>query len=222
MENFHLLPPYHSRNELVKVSASLEEGISFPIDSQTIFPLKLSKEQSGLSIQTRSMPENFNNIEFTMVIFQDNYDNLFKKLYLEKEQSQNLWVDDTFLTSLPANHEYIIEVYLEGRLLTAFQEYFEGNMVINKEIFIPDPAEIRFKVVNELGEPQQNATVNNWIYSATTDEMGFTEWIEVLPTINESYVAKATLTNEQVFWSEPFVVEDGERKVIQIIPENRK
>ncbi|MGH1522014.1 MAG: hypothetical protein ACRBB2_06590 [Nitrosopumilus sp.] len=39
---------------------------------------------------------------------------------------------------------------------------------------IPESAEIRFKVVDRQGVPQENVTIKNWIYSAVTDEAGFT------------------------------------------------
>ena len=45
-----------------------------------------------------------------------------------------------------------------------------------------------------------------------------TEWIDVLPTFteNEPYVAKAIFTNGEIVWSEPFQIEEGEKKTIHI------
>ena len=54
---------------------------------------------------------------------------------------------------------------------------------------------------------------------AISDKDGFTDWIPVIPTItsNEPYVAKAIFPDGRVIWSEPFLIESGEKKVIQII-----
>ena len=61
--------------------------------------------------------------------------------------------------------------------------------------------------------------MENWIYSHTTNEDGFTNWMSVFPTFshNEPYVAKIIFPDGSVSWSEEFHLEDGERKVIQII-----
>jgi hypothetical protein len=61
--------------------------------------------------------------------------------------------------------------------------------------------------------------VDNWIYSSITSEDGLTEWIEMLPTIipSEPYVAKATLPDGSVIWSEPFLLESEEKKIITIV-----
>jgi len=69
-----------------------------------------------------------------------------------------------------------------------------------------------------MGEPQGNVIVNNWIYSATTNEDGFTDWIKVLPTViaHEPYVAKATFSDGHVVWSDSFLVDSGEKKVVEI------
>ena len=207
------------KNKSISTTLHLKEDFSFIEKSQTIFPLKLEKGKSVLNIQIPSMLEDDEKSDIILVIFQDSYDNLFKKISVGNEDDQNFWVDESFLTFLPGDREYIIEIYLEGRLLTAFQEFFQSNQIIEKEIQLPDSAEIRFRVVDELGEPQSNVVINNWIYSGTTDISGFTDWIEVLPTINEEYIAKATFEDESIKWSKPFFVESNERKVIQIFKE---
>ncbi|MCA9813453.1 MAG: carboxypeptidase regulatory-like domain-containing protein, partial [Nitrosarchaeum sp.] len=84
-------------------------------------------------------------------------------------------------------------------------------------------AEVRFRVTDESGNPLENVTVNNWIYSTITDKDGFTEWIEVLPTItvNEPYIAKAEFLDE-VLWSKPFLIENDEKKTIHIVHRGSK
>ena len=153
-----------------------------------------------------------------MVIFQDSYDNVFKKISVN-QNSQNLMNDDFFFTTLPADHEYIVEVYVEGRLLDAFQNYFPSNTVIKKEISISESSQVQFRIINEFGEPQMDVVVDNWVYSAISGKDGYTQWIETLPNFNanEPYVAKATFPNEEVVWSEPFLIDNEEKRVIQII-----
>ena len=120
---------------------------------------------------------------------------------------------------MPANHEYIIEVYIGGRILDAFQNHFSNNAVIKEEISILESAQIQFKITNKEGEPQNNVLVENWIYSSTSNENGLTNWIEILPTFIESepYKAKAIFPNGEIVWSEPFQIKDNEKKIIPII-----
>jgi len=181
-------------------------------------PIKMSNDQSALVIDTISSTNNFKNSSLELVIFQDSYEKEFKKISFNKLDVQSMWAYDSLLTILPANHEYIVEIYLEGRFLDAFQDDFNENIVMKKEISISESAEIRFRVTDEMGEPQGNVVVNNWIYSATTNEDGLTDWIKVLPTViaHEPYVAKATFSDGHVVWSDPFFVDSGEKRVVEI------
>lgn len=214
--------PYN--DEPIKVSAYIENNISFPEQSQMILPLKINNEQSALVIQTTSLTNNFKDSALVLAIFQDSYNNLFKKISTDKIDEQSMQINNSFLTILPANHEYIVEIYLKGKFLDAFQEDFTENKIIKKEIFISESADIQFRVINELGEPQSNVIVNNWIYSSITDEDGFTDWTKVLPTViaNEPYAAKATFPDSQVFWSDSFHIKSGEKKAIEIIQRSDK
>jgi len=213
------------KNESIKVSAQSEENSLLHSFSKRIFPIEIDEEQSILALEI--IPEiSQNNLSptLTVVIFQDSYDNLFKKISTGDYDEQNFMTDNFFLTVLPANHEYIVEIYIEGRILDAFQDYFSNSEVIKKEIFISESSQIQFKIINEIGEPQSDVIVDNWVYSGSSNEEGLTEWIEVLPTftVNEPYVAKATFPNEEVVWSEPFFIEAEEKKVIQIIQGGNK
>ena len=206
-------------DESIKVSAFIEDDFSFPEYSQMILPLKIDNEQSALVIHTTSVTNDFKNSALELAIFQDSYENLFKIISTDRFDDQNMQIDDSFLTILPANHEYIVEIYLEGRFLDAFQEDFVESAIVKKEIIIPEYGQVKFRVTNELGEPQSNVIVNNWIYSTITDENGFTDWIEMLPTIipSEPYVTKATLSDGSVIWSEPYMLEVEEKKIISIV-----
>ena len=158
---------------------------------------------------------NFENNSFEFLIFQDSYENLIEKI----SPTATLLDSDAFWISLPAGHDYFAEVYLDGRFLfLTDKRQLNENSIIVEELVIPEFAEIRFRVTNELGEPQSNVIVNNWIYSTITDENGFTNWIEILPTSHaNSYVAEVFLPNEITIQSNPFDVFSGEKKTIDIV-----
>ena len=210
----------------VTVTAFLEEDSIVSSLSKTIFPLKLENNQSALALKMiQEINSNyFKNFVFTVVLFQDSYDNLFEKISTDDFDDQSMLIDDFFLTILPANHEYIAEIYLEGRFIGAIQSNFISNVVVVKEIFISDSAQIKFRVVDEMNSPQSNVYVENWIFSANSDNDGFTDWIPVIPTVidSEPYVAKAIFSDGGISWSDPFFIESGEKKVIEIIRGNDK
>ena len=215
---FLLITSIPFNDQPIKVSAYVEENFSFPEKPQMILPLKLNTEQSVLIIPTTFFTNEFESSVLELAIFQDSYENLFQIIPVDKFDKQNVLMDDSFMTILPANHEYIIETYLEGRFLDAFQEDFLKNEIVKKEIIIPESAEIRFRVTDEMGEPQSNMIVKNWIYSATTDKNGLTDWIKVLPTMpGEPNVAEMILPNQTIIQSNPFTVFSGEKKTIDIV-----
>jgi hypothetical protein len=108
---------------------------------------------------------------------------------------------------------------MEGRIIDAFQSYFSSNVVIKKEIDISESSQIQFRVIDEFGKPQKNVNIKAWIYSDMTNDDGITEWIKIIPTFtsNEPYVAQLSFPDGEVIWSEPFLIEPGEREVITII-----
>ncbi|MDH3764246.1 MAG: hypothetical protein OER82_00350 [Nitrosopumilus sp.] len=209
------------KNELIEITTQLEVDTFFSNPTQVIFPIKLSSEQSALALEIISdtSESDIKNQVLTAVVFQDSYDELFKKVSTDNYDKQDLFIENFILSTLPANHKYIVEVYIGGRILDAFQNYFPNNQVIKKEISISESAQIQFKITDKAGEPQNNVKVENWIYLSTSNEYGITEWIDVLPTFteNEPYVAKAIFTNGEIVWSEPFQIEEGEKKTIHII-----
>lgn len=210
-------------NESIRVTTHVENNLGFPENPQYVFPVKIQEGQSGLALHVTSFTKNFENMPLTLVIFQDSYDNLFEKISTDEVNEYSMRVDNSFLTILPSNHEYIVEVYTEGRVIDAFQDNFTDHEINDREVVIDESAEVRFRVTDESGNPLENVTVNNWIYSTITDKDGFTEWIEVLPTItvNEPYIAKAEFLDE-VLWSKPFLIENDEKKTIHIVHRGSK
>jgi len=158
---------------------------------------------------------NFEDYSFEFLIFQDSYENLIEKVFPISTllDSNTLWIP------LQPQHDYFAEVYLDGRFLFPIDRIqLQENSMVVEELIIPESAEIQFRVLNEIGEPQSNVIVNNWIYSAITDEYGFTDWIKVLPTVNDTpYVAEIILTDQRTIESNPFLVFSGERKTIDIL-----
>ena len=192
---------------------------------QEIFPVKMDKGQSALAIEINSQPSksNLKNSPLTVILFQDNYNSLFEKISTDISSDESFTVENLFLTTLPSEHMYIAEIYVEGRIVDAFQNYFSNNVVIKKEIDIAESSQIQFRVVDSSGEPQKNVSVKTWIYSDKTNEDGISDWMDVLPTFtsNEPYVAQAIFSNGEVVWSEPFLIEPEEKKVITIIKGNQ-
>ncbi len=209
----------------IKILTHVNENSFLTNQIQQIFPVKMDKGQSALAIEINAQPSknNLKDSPLTLVLFQDNYDSLFEKISTDINNEQSFTVENLFLTTLPSEHTYIAEMYVEGRIVGAFQNYFSDNVVIKKEIDISESSQIQFRVVNSLGEPQKNVSVKTWIYSDKTNEDGISEWMDVLPTFtsNEPYIAQATFSNGEVVWSKPFLIEAEERKVITIIKENQ-
>jgi hypothetical protein len=212
------------KDKPIKISIYSNEDSFLTSSTQKIFPIKMDKSQSALALEINpySSENNLKYSALTVVLFQDSYDHMFEKISTDIHNNQNSMTNNLFLTSLPADHKYIAEVYLEGRLLDAFENYFPSNAVIEKKISISESAQIQFRTINELGEPQDNVNVDNWIYSGKSNENGVTDWIKILPTFttNEPYVAKATFPDGEIVWSEPFLIEPKEKKVITIVKGN--
>ena len=158
---------------------------------------------------------NFEDYLFEIVIFQDSYKNLIKKI---QPDSTTLLDSKTFWISLPSKHNYFAEIYLNGRLFFVTDKVLlkEDSVMIN-ELRIPETATIRFKVTTDENQPVMGALVKNWIYSTSTTD-GFTDWIDVLPTTyGEPYVAEILLPGERIIKSDPFLLFSGEKKTINIM-----
>ena len=199
--------------EIIKITVQNESNSGLLVPTQQVLPIKIGDKESALSLAYQE----YNDIPLTVVIFQDSYDNLFQKV-TTKDSIIDL-DGNTYPIILPAGHEYIFEIYFEGRIIDAFQRYFEKSQVISKEIPIRESAQIQFRIIDEFGEPQNSVEVSNWIYHNITNEGGMTSWMNVFPTFsdNEPYVVKAVFLDGSVSWSEKFHIQEGEKKVIQII-----
>ena len=206
-------------DKIIPITITVEEN--YPLlessYSANLYPISLEKD-SVLSFQMQNPSEsyNFNNSSAIIAIFDESY-NLIKKINTDNLSSSEK-THDTVFTVLPAG-TYISEIYFEGRFLTAFQTNLKENAANTNNILIPATSKIKFQVLDTNGEPVPNTIVSNWIFTVTTDESGFTEWIDVLPTLGEKepYSAQAILPNGKLFWSDSFFINYGEKKVIQMV-----
>ena len=160
---------------------------------------------------------NFEDYIFDIVIFQNSYDTIIKTI---SSDSAVLLDSKILLVSLPPGHDYFTEVYLDGRLffVTDKERLLENKMLI-QELKVPELATIKFKVTDDRNKPISDALISSWIYSSISGDDGFTDWISVLPTFTERepYVAKITLPDQTIMYSDPFILFSGEQKIISIM-----
>jgi len=95
-------------------------------------------------------------------------------------------------------------------------DLLQKNEIIIQELTIPETGKIKFNITDSNNQPVLNASVKNWIYSFSA-EGGFTDWLELLPTTSEPYVAEVILPNHTMVRSEPFWLFPGEQKIINIL-----
>jgi len=157
----------------------------------------------------------FEDYLFEIVIFQDSYEHLIKKI---QPDSSTLLDSKTFWISLPSEYNYFAEIYLNGRLFfVTDKELLKEDSIMIKELQIPETAAIRFKVIDDENQPVMKVVVKNWIYYTSTKD-GYSDWMDVLPTMyEEPYVAEILLPDKRIIKSDPFLLFSGERKTINII-----
>ncbi len=155
----------------------------------------------------------FENNSFEILIYQDSYEKLIKKI---QPDSMMLFDSKTFWISLPPGHGYFAEVYLDGQFFSVIdKELLQENSIIVKKIQILEMGKIKFVVKDAKNQLVHGAIISNWIYESSTDG-GFTEWMDVLPAIRDPYVVTAIFPDQSIVKSEPFLVFPGEQKIIEI------
>jgi hypothetical protein len=159
----------------------------------------------------------FENNSFEILIYEDSYEKLIKKI---QPDSTTLFDSETFWVSLSPGNNYFAEIYLDGRIFfVTDNDLLQEGSVIVKKIKVPEMGKIKFVVTDEMDQLVTDSVITNWIYTYSAAD-GFTEWVDVIPAIREPYVAKAVLSDERVIKSEPFLVFPGERKIIEISTAN--
>ena len=211
-----------SFSNTVSLFESLNISATFVGDEQhlqtnssiTLFPLPHT-ESSYLILDLIDPKKEFNFKDYPIeiLIFQDSYQNLLKKIIPDQE---TLLDEDTFWISLPSGHYYFSEIYLDGKLFFATESrLLDENSVLTKQLKIPELGQIKFKIVDENKKLIPNTIVKNWIYSLST-ENGISDWEYVLPSNDTPYVAEVFSEGSKIGQSLPFSVFSGERKTIEI------
>jgi hypothetical protein len=208
-----------SFDEITKVTITVEETYPLLGSSYTanIYPIQLEKDSIlSFIIQNPSEFYNFNDSSAVIAIYDESYD-IIKKIDTNNLSSSEKTYN-TIFTTLPSGI-YIVEIYFEGRFLTAIKTDLKENGANTNNILIPETSQVKFQILDNNREPIQDATVQNWIFTLNTDENGFTDWIDILPTLGdkEPYAAKVILPNGKIFWSDSFFIDYGERKIIQMV-----
>ena len=200
------------------VSASYEGEYPYASTNSTNFVFNLkSKENAAIIIKTEDPAGNydFSSAPTTIVVYQDSYEKTYKKLTADK---RILLDNATAWLPVDANHSYLEEVYFGGRFFFSSDwNQVKPSQTISQKFVFPDLAQIRFKITGSDPTQTEGLVVKNWIYSSPVDS-GYTNWMNVLPTRskNEPYVGTITTNLGQEFRSEPFFVDSGEKKVIEI------
>ena len=83
-----------------------------------------------------------------MLLFgKTSYDNLFKQISTSGNDDLILTPNEDLLTILPANNKYIVEIYLDGTLLDAFETFLKSKDIITKQLSIPEIAHTEFEAL---------------------------------------------------------------------------
>lgn len=119
------------------------------VKNKNAYDINLNPDESVLSLQLSdaSNSYNFRNSEFVIAIWQNSYDNLFKQISTSGNDDLILTPNEDLLTILPANNKYIVEIYLDGMLLDAFETFLKSEDVISKQIPIPEIAHTEFEAL---------------------------------------------------------------------------
>ena len=201
-----------------KIEAYFDGDVQYSSSNSSLVLYPFQKEPTSnfvMKILDLRNQYTFEDNRFEILIFQDSYSNLIKKI---QPDSTVLLDPNTFWISLPPEHHYFAEIYLDGRLFfVTDRDLLQADNVLIKELKIPEPAIIRFKVTMDENQPVNGAVVKTWIYSDSTED-GFTDWITIPPTrYGDPYVAEITLPDQRMLKSDPFLLFSGEQKTIDII-----
>lgn len=142
------------------------------IETKNTYNVNLNQNESLLSLKLSdpTTHHTFRNSEFIIVVFQDSYDNLFKQISTFRNSDLILTPDEDLLTVLPANHKYIMEIYLNGEFINSFETFFKSKDVITKHIPFPELTPIKSEIIDDLSDPLNNLSVEKWKHPAIANE----------------------------------------------------
>ena len=175
----------------------------------------LREEKSGLNLRLENFSEvhNFVQGKFTVVIYDEVYQEL-RKINTNLDDSIDTVINQDLLSVTLEPDTYNLEIYFEGRLLDAAIVQISESEVTERKIIIPEYGKIIFKVVDATENPIKGVTVKIGEMNSKTDENGNSGIFEVFPTIfasaPEFHTAQMTFDDGIVKWTEPFSVSRGE------------
>ena len=119
------------------------------MENRNPYGIHLNPDESALSLQLSNSYNyhNFKNSKFVVAIWQNSYDNLFKQISTSGNDDLILTPNEDLLTILPANNKYIVEIYLDGTLLDAFETFLKSKDIITKQIPIPEIVHTEFEAL---------------------------------------------------------------------------
>ncbi len=133
---------------------------------------------------------NFEEYEFEIIIFQDSYQGVVKKI---KPNPTILLDSKTLLVPLSPEHDYFAEIYLDGKIFSVTdKERLKENNLIIKEVEIPETAYIKFKMVNDESLFIKEGIVKSETYSIPIKN-GITKTENTLAAIKVSVIKAGEL-----------------------------
>jgi len=143
------------------------------IEPKNIYNVNLNQNESLLSMKLSDTTNHhtFRNSVFDIIIFQDSYDYLFKKLSTFENHDLYLTPNGELLTVLPANHKYVVEVYLNGKLINSFETFLKSKHVITKQI-TTESTNAKFEILNGLINYLDDVYVENMVQSLVPNKFG--------------------------------------------------
>ncbi len=204
-----------SSSNRINVEASFSGDDVYPASNSSLILYQFPKETSSALVLKLSDSDqyDFENNFFEILIYQNSYEKLVKKIQLVPAA---LFDSETFWVSLPHGHVYFAEIYLDGGLFSVIDKVeLQADSVVVKKISIPEMGKIKFMVTDHTNPLVVGAMITNWKYMFSAED-GFTEWIDVMPATEDPYVAKIILSDGRIVKSEPFLVFPGEQKMVGI------
>lgn len=157
--------------------------------------------------------------EMVYKVYQDTHSNLFKTI---EEPSSNPY----YLTSLPLNYKYIVEVYVND--MYSGTGSMDLTTVQTKDLMIKIPLSggFRFNVFyNDGNTPVEGADVSiksytgNILRHSTTDDEGLTprSWLQSTTLESDYYTVSVSMGEHLVYDQSPIRLEPGVRKEVKVV-----
>ncbi|MFY3741740.1 MAG: peptidoglycan/xylan/chitin deacetylase (PgdA/CDA1 family) [Candidatus Nitrosomirales archaeon] len=157
--------------------------------------------------------------EMVYKVYQDTHNNLFKTI---EEPSSNPY----YLTSLPLNYKYIVEVYVNDMYSGTGSVDLTTVQTKDLTIKIPLSGGFRFNVFyNDDNTPIEGAAVSiksytgNVLRHSTTDDEGLTprSWLQSTTLESDYYTVSVSMGEHLVYDQSPIRLEPGVRKEVKVV-----